>query len=196
MQYPSHLLKLSSLLQRFPGVGAKSAERFAFNLLEWPEDQQKQLAEAILSMKSEIQFCSDCGCLQNKGSCFFCNDPAREKRFLCLVAHAKDVFSFESTGSYRGLYHVLGGLISSLDDQDNIDIAKLLERIEKNQVEEVIIALDSTVEGDATSLYLKKILSEREIKTSRIAFGIPVGSALEFIDETTLSQALSARRFF
>ncbi len=198
MQYPPHLSCLIENFKKLPGVGQKSAERFAFKVIEWPPAQIEAFSESLFKIKTHIHYCKTCGALAEKEHCFYCNDPARLKSQLCVVAYAKDIFALEETHSYKGVYHVLGGLLSPMHhrDENTLNIASLKHKIDELPLEEIIIAIDSTIEGDATTLFLKKELDFKKVKISRLAFGIPVGSSLDYIDGSTLSRALSGRRGF
>jgi recombination protein RecR len=196
-RYPQHLLKLIELFKHFPGIGMKSAERLAFQLINWPEEKRALLAQAVHDITDQLAYCPDCGALISQ-ACTYCQHPAKEPHLLCVVAHAKDLFSIESTGYYKGAYHVLGGLLCPIDPDSFSDerIEKLKLRIQSLNIKEVILALDSTIEGDATALYLKKVLSDESLSISRLAFGLPMGSSLDFIDGGTLSYALEGRHRF
>jgi recombination protein RecR len=198
MHYPSHLSKLIELFKKFPGVGQKSAERFAFKMLEWPKEQTQAFARSLLEIDTLIHFCETCGALSEKERCFFCDNPRRIQTQLCVVAYPRDILTLEETHCYHGLYHVLGGFISPMHHRDasQLNISSLKEKINQSSFEEIILALDSTIEGDATTLFLKKELSNSSISFSRLAFGIPLGSSLDYIDGGTLSKALSGRRGF
>jgi recombination protein RecR len=194
MHYPDHLLKLIAVFKKLPGVGSKSAERFAFHLLDWPEEKLLEMSHAIEETKKKLSNCSECGCLIEK-ACSFCDNQQRNKEIICVVAAYKDVFSIEQTHEFLGLYHVLGTVLSPLQGLAPAPHAldKLKERIEKLGVKEIILALDSTLEGDATALFLKKEIEPLQITTSRLALGLPMGSSLDFIDGGTLARALSGR---
>lgn len=197
MNYPDHLLKLIAVFKKLPGVGTKSAERFAFHLLDWPEEKLAEMGKVIETTRKNLNNCSECGCLIEKG-CFFCHNVHRETDILCIVASSKDVFAIEQTHEFRGLYHVLGGLLSPLQGlapQPGV-LEKLKERVKKLGIKELIIALDSTLEGDTTALYLKKELEPIAVKTSRLALGLPMGSSLDFIDGGTLGRALAGRHAY
>jgi recombination protein RecR len=197
-KYPPALLHLIEFLKRLPGVGTKTAERYAFQLLSWPKEHLELLGEAARTLKERVHPCPECHCLMEKEACTFCDPSKRELQFLCIISSAKDVYAIEETHMYRGAYHVLGGLLSPLDGRtpDHLDLHLLQERIQKLQVKEVIIALDSTIEGDATSLYLKERLASLGIRVSRLAFGLPMGSPLDYVDGGTLSRALVGRQNF
>lgn len=193
--FPEHLLKLIELLKKFPGVGTRSAERFAFNLLNWPPEHLSLLASAIDDIPEKLKHCNSCGCLTGVEDCLFCQTRA-ESAILCVVATARDALSVESTREYKGLYHVLGGLLSPLDGitPDKLRIHSLKERIQSLNVQEVVLALDSTVEGDATALYLKQELAP--LPLTRLAFGLPMGSSFDYVDGGTLARAFSGRALF
>ena len=196
MKYPAPLLTLIASLKKLPGVGKKSAERFAFQIIHWQEEELQEFGEVIQTIKKRLLRCDDCGCLIENVHCTFCDLTKRQATSLCIIASPKDVYAIEETGVFNGLYHVLGTLLSPLDGMtpDMLHLQKIQDRIEKHQITEVIIALDSTLEGDATALYLKKMLTGANV--SRLALGLPIGSSLDFIDEGTLSQAFTGRQQF
>lgn len=198
MRYPDPLLKLIAIFKKLPGVGAKTAERFAFHLLDWPEERQVEMGRIIQETKNLLKLCATCGCLIEATSCPWCDKNRRNQKIICLVASPKDVFAIEETGSYRGLYHVLGGLLSPLQQRGPSQQAlqRLKTRISEDQIEEVIMALDSTLEGDATALFLKKELASLPVSISRLALGLPMGSSLDYIDGGTLSRALAGRHTY
>jgi len=195
-KYPKQLLSLIAQLQKLPGVGKKTAERFAFHLLEWKRHDLVTLANILSTLQEMVPHCANCGCLMDEVSCSFCESSKRDPSLLCIIASPRDAYALEETGNFLGLYHVLGTLLSPLDGQtpDQLNVPRLMNRIESLGVKEVILALDSTLEGDATALFLKEELQRKDIKVSRLALGLPVGSSLDFIDEGTLSQALSGRQ--
>lgn len=195
--YPKNLLTLIAYLKKLPGIGRKTAERFAFELIKWKSEELENLGNIFFSLKKNIQTCNQCGCLKDAGQCLFCNDK-REKSVMCIIASPKDAYSIEETRSYNGLYHVIENLISPLDGYniEELNLTRLEKRIEENNIKEIIIALDSTLEGDATALFLKSRLKNKNISVSRLAFGLPVGSSLEYIDEGTLAKAFSGRQAF
>jgi recombination protein RecR len=192
MHYPKPIRELIAALKALPGVGPKTAERYAFHLLGWSEAQIQELAKRLITVRTALSSCSHCGCLLDQPECLFCD---RESDLLCVVASAKDVFSIEATGLHRGLYHVLGGLLSPLDGRGpaHLAIGTLKARLKTLRVTEVILALDSTVEGDATALFLKEELAAPQRRVSRLAHGLPLGSPLEYIDGGTLARAFSGR---
>lgn len=198
MNHPLHLARLIEALKKLPGVGSKSAERYAFEMISWTPEDLKQLSGLIQNIPEKLKICSACGCLKGEEACRFCSTPRAEPHKLCILASPKDVFAIESTREYQGHYHVLGGLISPLEGigPENLHLASLRPRIEELQIEEIVIALDSTLEGDATALYLKKELSSLIIPITRLAFGIPMGSSIDYVDGGTLARAFSGRFAF
>ncbi len=197
IRYPPHLLRLIDVLKKLPGIGSKSAERFAFHLLDWPEEKQIEMAEVIRSVKQHLKNCLVCGALIEK-KCVLCTDLSRDQETLCIVATSKDLFAIEETREYRGLYHVLGALFSPIHGKKpQAEVLEgLLKRVEEKQIKEIIIALDSTLEGDATALYIKRELSAFSARVSRLALGLPMGSALDYIDGGTLGRALAGRHTY
>lgn len=196
--YPKKFLLLIECLKKLPGVGKRTAERFAFELLSWNKEDLSFFGSTICELKTSVLCCEACGCLQDKEkSCHFCSEK-RNQNLLCIIASPKDAFALDQTNSYNGLYHVLGSLISPLEGKhaENLDLDKLFNRIKKLNIEEVILALDSTLEGDATSLFLNEHLQKSHIKVSKLALGLPVGSNLEYVDQGTLSQAFLGRHSF
>ncbi|MGE3954494.1 MAG: recombination mediator RecR [Parachlamydiales bacterium] len=193
MAYPPHLFKLIDALRRLPGVGGKTAERYAFELLKWPGERVRELAAMIGETPAKIGSCIECGVLIGE-SCPFCT-TRKGSGLLCVTASPKEVFAIEETGQYKGLYQVLRGLLSPIEGRgpELLELDKLKNRLTRLAITEVILALDSTVEGDATALYLKQQLSFLPLKISRLAFGLPLGSPLDYVDGGTLAQALSGR---
>ncbi len=198
MRYPDHLIKLIQVFKKLPGVGQKSAERFAYQLLNWPQNQIIEMADVIVQTPTKLIPCPSCGCLMDEKACLFCHSSRNESQQLCIIASPRDAFAIEETKAYHGLYHVLGSLFSPLDHKapDPQVLISLKERIFSLTIREVVIALDSTLEGDATSLYLKQELSPLGIQTSRLAFGLPMGSAIDYVDGCTLARAFSGRNKF
>lgn len=188
-------------LAKLPGTGRKSARRIALFLLKQNEESVVKLAEAIIHLKKSITRCSTCGVISDNDPCSICDNTKRHNGQICVVEESQDVFLIEKTNEFRGLYHVLGGIISPLDNigPDDIRVRELMQRIndENEEVDEVILALNPDSEGEATSYYLNKLLRSYEsIKVTRIAYGIPMGTELEFIDEATLSRAFASRNTF
>ncbi len=197
-QYPSELLTLIAHLKKLPGVGHKTAERFAFCLLDWPKEDIKKFAYQLDILKERIYPCSICGCLKDNASCTFCDVKLRDPSILCLVSSPRDVYAIEETRAFKGLYHVIGGLLSPLEGRsiEKIALDRLTNRFSEKDIQEVIIALDSTLEGDATALFLKQKLNEIGIQATRLAFGLPMGSSLDFVDYGTLEKAFTGRQTF
>jgi recombination protein RecR len=196
-KYPNDLLKLIAHFRKLPGVGLKTAERFAFQMLSWQDDQLKSLGGLLATIKTRVRSCPTCGCLIEE-TCFFCNAQNRDPSLLCIVSHPKDVYVIEETRAFQGMYHVLGGLLSPLDGRapEHLQLEMLKKRVQAQGVKEIILALDSTIEGDATALYLKNQLEDKKIPISRLALGLPMGSSLDFVDGGTLMRALSGRQSF
>lgn len=197
-KYPQHLLKLVEVLKKLPGVGSKSAERFAFQLLAWPKEHLFEMAHVIEAVPEKIRQCAACGCLTEEGSCYFCDANRIKSGLICIIASPRDAFAIEETHEYKGLYHVLDGVLSPMNGfgADHLKLDKLKERIMTLSIQEVVIALDSTLEGDATALYIKKELSSLSLNISRLAFGLPMGSSLDYVDGGTLARAFSGRSRF
>jgi len=193
---PDSITALIAALGKLPGIGPRSAERIALNLVQSESAAVKQLAEAMLHAREKIRFCTTCGALTEQPLCSICADARRDATLICVVENAGDVLSIEKSGTYRGKFHVLGGKISPLDgvEPDDLRIGALEKRLGQEPIREVVIALGTDVEGDATSHYLAKRLARPGLKISRIAYGLPVGSGLEYADELTLSRALEGRR--
>jgi recombination protein RecR len=193
---PEPINALISVLGKLPGVGPRSAERMALHLVQTDPAAVKQLADVILQARDKIRFCDICGALTEKSPCSICADPRRDASLICIVERAVDILSIEKSGTYRGKFHVLGGTISPLDgvEPEDLRIAELEKRLAHEPAQEVVIALGTDVEGDATSHYPAKRLARKGLKISRIPYGLPAGSGLEFADELTLSRALEGRR--
>ncbi len=193
---PDSITALISALNKLPGVGPRSAERVALHLVQADSAVVRQLAETIIHAREKIQFCTTCGALTEKSPCSICADTRRDASLMCVVERAVDILSVEKSGTYRGKFHVLGGKISPLDgvEPEVLRIAELEKRLKQEPIREIVIALGTDVEGDATSHYLAKRLTRKGLKISRIAYGLPAGSGLEFADELTLSRALEGRR--
>jgi len=196
--YPKDLLKLIYYLKKLSGVGSKTAQRFAFEMIKFSDFELNDLANLFKDLKKNVVHCDTCGCLIADESCKFCDISLRDSKKICIVSSFKDVFLLEKTKTYNGFYHILETLISPIDGKeiDEKNILKLKKRIEKYSINEIIIALDSTIEGDATSLYIKEELLDYKVNVSRLAFGLPMGTSLDYIDGTTLSQAFVGRQSF
>lgn len=192
-KFPPIVSQLVAHLKKLPGVGSRTAERFAFELLGWEEETLKTLSTALNELKEKAPPCTTCGCLADENICKFC--AGRDTNILCLIGSAKDAYAIEETHAYRGLYHVIEHLISPLDGRtvQALKLDRIEKRIAEHGVKEVIIALDSTLEGDATALYLKNALAKTGLSVSRLAFGLPLGSSLEYVDGGTLARAFLGR---
>jgi len=195
-KYPIALNKLITLLKKLPGVGSRTAERFAFHLLQGKQEDLDQLAHSLSLLQKQVHHCPTCRCFKEESACSFCTSPHRDPSKLCVIAAAKDAYLIDATGSYNGFYHVIGGLISPIQGRGSasLDLEALYTRFSQSDIKEVILALDSTLEGDTTSLYLTEELQKRGLAVSRLAFGIPIGSPLDFIDGGTLARAFSHRQ--
>jgi recombination protein RecR len=193
---PVSITTLTAALSKLPGVGPRSAERIALHVVQTDSTLVKQLSDSILLAREKIQFCTTCGSLTEKSPCSICTDSRRDASLVCVVERAVDILSVEKSGTFRGKFHVLGGKISPLDgvEPDDLKISDLEKRLSNEPIKEIIIALGTDVEGDATSNYLAKRLARPGLKISRIGFGLPAGSGLEFADELTLNRALESRR--
>ena len=194
--YPESLKSLIENFKSFPGIGEKTAERMAFNLLDFDNDRIESLEECIKNVRQNIHKCPICQTLTDKEICTICSDKTRDDESLCVVEDSKIVFLFERIGIYKGKYHVLNGLISPLDEinPEDIGIEKILDRLKTQKYKEIILALKPSIEGEITSLYIKKILESPEIKITRLASGVPMGAYMEYIDSLTLSKALEDRK--
>lgn len=194
--YPNIIRKLINIFKEFPGVGEKSAERLAFSLINFNDDQLSNFSEAILDVKCKVSNCKICGGICEGEYCDICSNEGRNKKIIFVVEKPKDIFLFEKLGIYHGVYHVLGGLISPLDgvNPDDINIDKLISRIKDAGALEVILALKPSIEGETTMQYIKKIIEPYKIKVSKIATGIPIGTDMEYIDTITLEMALEERK--
>ncbi len=194
MKYPPALTQLIRELGRLPGIGPKSAQRLAFHLFNRPDDEVRGLAEALLNAKSSLRQCEVCFNITDAERCSVCTDAQREQTLICVVEEPADLLAIERSGEYDGLYHVLHGALSPMNGvgPDQLTIQPLLTRLK--EVEEVILATATTVEGEATAMYLARMLGELKVPTSRIAYGLPVGGDLEYADEVTLGRAISHRR--
>jgi len=193
---PESITTLIVALSKLPGVGPRSAERIALHLVQAETPAVKQLSEAILRARERIQLCSICGSLTEQSPCDICRDARRDASLVCVVEQPVDILSLEKSGTFRGKYHVLGGKISPLDgvEPDDLRIADLEKRLTQEPIKEIVIALGTDVEGDATGFYLANRLARPGLKVTRIAHGLPAGTGLEFADELTLSRALEGRR--
>ena len=198
MYRPRALNTLIDELCRLPGIGEKTAQRLAFFMLRTPQVRTERLAQAIREIKEKIIFCSQCSSITESDPCPICVDPSRDRGLICVVEDPSDVFLIERTGIYKGLYHVLMGALSPLDGigPEQLTIGRLIQRIEQGRVREVICATNPNMEGEATVLYLAKLLKPRGVRLTRLAHGLPVGGHLEYADEITLSRSLEGRHDF
>lgn len=199
MIYPSSLEKLIVYLKKLPGIGEKSAERMALSIIDMDNDDVNNLSESLNSCKEKLRKCIICGSLTDNEKCEVCTaseNNTRNKNLICVLEDSKSVFAFEKAGKYDGTYHVLGGLISISDGigPDDINISQLVKRVEELENPEIIIALKSTIEGETTTLYIKKVLENKNVKISRLSYGIPMGVEIDYLDELTLLNALKDRK--
>jgi recombination protein RecR len=190
------LARLIQEFKRLPGIGQKSAQRLAFHVLRSPEEDAKRLAEALVDVKEQLGICAVCNNISDAEVCNFCRDPHRDRSVICVVEEPHNILPIETTRQFTGLYHVLHGAISPLRGigPEQLRIANLIERVQSGEVKELIIATNPTVEGEATAVYLSRLMKPLGVKVTRIAMGIPVGSDLEFADEVTMGKSLENRR--
>ena len=196
MAYPTALSDLINYFRKLPGIGEKSAERMALSLLELTGEDVESFAASMVDSKNNLHPCEVCGHITDKDVCDICSNERRNKSVICILEDYKSVFAFEKAGNYNGTYHVLNGLISPIDDinPEDINISSLIDRVEKLENPELIIALKSTIEGETTTLYLKKIFENKNVEISRLSYGIPMGAEIDYLDEITLDRALSDRK--
>ena len=194
--YPEPLAKLMNELRKLPGVGPKTSQRFAFYMLKMPEEDTKALAQAIYDIKSSLIYCEVCGNITQEDPCRICTDPNRDHSVICVVEEPDDLLALDRTKQYNGVYHVLMGVLSPLEgiNPQDLRIKELFERVNSEDISEIILATNHTTEGQTTALYIAKQLERLDIKLTRIAYGIPVGGDLEYTDEVTLGKALEGRR--
>ena len=195
-QVASPISRLINELSKLPTIGPKTAARLVFHLLNRPRHEAQSLAEAILAVKDNVGFCSVCNSLSERDPCEFCTDDRRDALMICVVAEAKDVFAIERTGAFKGRYHVLGGLISPMDGigPAQLHVKELVERIGRERPSEIILATNPNAEGEATALYLSRLLSPLGVTVTRLAYGLPIGGDLDYADEVTIAKALEGRR--
>ena len=196
MIYPEKLEKIIEFYKKLPGIGEKSAERLALATLDFKEEDILDFSENIKSARKNLHPCSMCGHLTDQEICPICSDDAREKNLICVIEDYKSVFTFEKAGNFRGVYHVLNGLISPMDNigADDINLSKLVQRVEQLENPEIILALKSSIEGETTTLYIKKIFENKNVVISRLSYGLPIGAEIDYIDTITLDRALSDRK--
>lgn len=194
--YGNPVSKLIEELSKLPGIGGKSAQRLAFYIINMPLENAKALTNSILNAKENIKYCSICCNLTDKDPCHICSNEKRDKKIIMVVEDPRDMAAYEKTRQYKGLYHILNGAISPMTGitPQDIKIKELIKRLNDDTIEEVILATNPNIEGEATALYISKLLKPTGIKVSRIAHGVPVGGDLEFVDEVTLSKALEGRQ--
>jgi recombination protein RecR len=190
------LVRLSEQLQRLPGIGAKGAQRLAFHLLRQPRAEVDTLIDAVRDLKEQVTYCSVCSNITDTDPCFYCTDVSRDPTVICVVEDPNNVASIENTKEFKGKYHVLMGALSPLQGigPDDLKIKSLLERVSEGAVTEVVLATNPNIEGEATALYLAKLLKPLGVQVTRIAMGVPVGSDLEYVDEVTMHKAMTGRR--
>lgn len=195
MIYPKALEEVIEYYKRLPGIGEKSAERLALASIEIDDDNTKRMLDNLEKLKT-LKKCEICGHITDSDMCQICADENRDKDIICVIEDYKSVFAFEKAGNYNGTYHVLNGLISPIDDinPEDINISNLVKRVEKLNDPEIIIALKSTIEGETTTLYIKKIFEKKKVKVSRLSYGIPIGADIDYLDFMTLDRALSDRK--
>jgi recombination protein RecR len=193
---PEPLVRLIEEFKRLPGIGAKSAQRLAFHILRTPRDETERLCDALRDVKERVTYCSVCNNITDVDPCAICTDDSRDRRVICVVEEPQNVGAVEKTRGFRGLYHVLMGALSPLQGvgPDDLRIKGLLDRVARGSLEEVILATNPTVEGEATAIYLARLLKPLGLRVTRIATGIPVGSDLEYADEVTMGKAMEGRR--
>jgi recombination protein RecR len=196
IRYTSSIEKLIESFMKLPGIGRKTAKRLAFHILEMPKEKAEEIAQSILDARKNIITCSVCGDLTDTDPCRICSDKRRDSALICVVQEPGDIMAMERTGQYFGYYHVLHGVISPMDGigPNDINLKSLLTRVSENDIKEVILAVNPTVEGEATAMYISKLLAPFGVTVSRIAHGIPVVSDIEYTDEVTLAKAIEGRR--
>ena len=196
MHYPEPISRLIDSFMKLPGIGPKTAARLAFHVLTMKEDTVSTFAKALIDAKRNLMYCSQCGHITDIDPCHICSDKQRDASMICVVQDPKDVIAMEKMRDYQGLYHVLHGAISPMDGvgPEDINVASLLARLHDDRVQELILATNPTIEGEATAMYISRLVKPSGIRTTRIAHGLPVGGDLEYADEVTLSKALEGRR--
>lgn len=196
MQYPAPIAKLINSFTKLPGIGAKSASRYAFYLLEMKEADVLEFAQNLINVKRDLTYCSVCGNITDMDPCMICQDQSRDRSQILVVEDSRDIISMERMQEYRGLYHVLHGVLSPMDGKgpEDLNIAQLIKRLQDETIQEVIIATNATAEGEATAMYLARLIKPAGIKVTRLAHGLAVGSDIEYADEMTLYRAIEGRR--
>jgi recombination protein RecR len=195
MKYPSSIQNLINFFSKLPTVGPKTAERYVFYLLKMQAEEIQAFAQAIAELKEKTLICKNCLAVSDTDPCQICSDPKRNQKKICVISNSRDMISIESTGEFDGIYHVLGGVIDAIKGikPEDLNVSRLVKKAEKNQAEEILLALNPNLEGETTSLYLSKILKKQNVKITRLAKGLPMGSDLEYADELTLANALKYR---
>ena len=196
MIYPESLEKLINCFKKLPGIGEKNAERLALATLNAKKEDIEDFSTSLIAVKEKIEHCHICGHLSEGDTCNICKNPSRDHNIICVTEDTKSVFSFEKAGSFHGVYHVLNGLISPADEigPENINLASLVKRVEELKNPELILALKSTIEGETTTLYIKKIFEKKKVSISRLSYGIPMGAEIDYLDILTLDKALADRK--
>lgn len=196
MKYPQAFENLINGLKKLPGVGSKSAERMAYQILNMDDEDISNLANSLLESKKKLTKCKKCGCMAENDYCEICKDDSRDQHTLCIVQSSKDVYALEKVKNYLGVYHVLNGVISaSLGITPNdLNLNEIINRIEKDEIKEVILATNPNIEGETTALYIAKLLEGKNVEVTRLAYGLPVGASLDYADEFTLIKAMQGRR--
>lgn len=196
MHYPEPIAKLIDSFMKLPGIGPKTAARLAFFVIDMKEDDVLEFGRALVNAKRHLIYCSECLNITDRDPCYICDDSSRDRTTICVVQEPRDVIAMEKMKDYRGLYHVLHGAISPVDGigPEDIKVTELIRRLENEEVQEVILATNPTIEGEATAMYLSRLIKPAGVKTSRIAHGLPMGGDLEYADEVTLSKAIEGRR--
>lgn len=193
--YPKSFEKLIEAYKRLPGVGQKSAERYAFSTLDWDFEDVQMMIDALTQVSTNLKKCSVCNHLSEEDLCEICKQESRDKKIICVVQTSKDVIAMEKTNEFKGTYHVLGGVINTSKGifPEDLNIDSLIDRVE-NGIDEIILALDPTIDGETTSLYITSLLSNKEVNVTRLAHGLPMGGHLDYADELTLTKALQGRK--
>lgn len=194
--YPLELERLIEFFKKLPGIGEKSAERLALSLLDMPDEYLQSISTDILNAKKNLHPCSICGQITNQDICDICESTTRNQNLICVIEDYKSVFAFEKAGNYLGVYHVLNGLLSPMEDVgvEDINLISLIKRVEKLENPEIILALKSSIEGETTTLYIQKIFENKNVKISRLSYGLPIGAEIDYLDTTTLDRALEDRK--
>jgi recombination protein RecR len=196
MHYPEPIAKLIDSFMKLPGIGPKTAARLAFFVIDMKEDDVLEFGRALVNAKRHLSYCSECLNITDRDPCYICDDSSRDRTTICVVQEPRDVIAMEKMKDYHGLYHVLHGAISPVDGigPEDIKVTELIRRLENEEIQEVILATNPTIEGEATAMYLSRLIKPAGVKTSRIAHGLPMGGDLEYADEVTLSKAIEGRR--